>query len=153
MATRRKTTKRSRVTRKAPAKKNNNVLKIAAIAAGGYLVYQAVSGNKAKAGVPNEVQSNVPSSMIASSIPSNIATPPIVPSIFPLQIGSRGSEVAALQNAILKRGGAAAQYIKNTSMTSAGNVDGIFGSGTASAVNSAGIGYPVTYSAYQAYVK
>ncbi|MEM1134238.1 MAG: hypothetical protein AAGI07_00255 [Bacteroidota bacterium] len=58
---------------------------------------------------------------------------------FPLQPGSRGANVRLLQSALLKVGGRAAEFIKNT-----GGADGIYGNGTRSALLAAG--YPTTIS-------
>lgn len=67
---------------------------------------------------------------------------------FPLQKGSRGEEVKALQKALLKKGGAIAAYITTT-----GGADGIWGSGTDKAVKAAGYKVPMGETQWQLYTK
>lgn len=68
--------------------------------------------------------------------------PAVLPT-FPLSTGSRGPEVKKLQEALVRLGWKTAEIIHD-----AGGADGIFGKGTASAVQAAGYTLPVTQYIY-----
>ena len=126
-------------------KQKDNLIMVGAAVGIGYLLL------KGKGAKPTQMQASIlpgsPSS--GNYIPMDEPPPITAPgtsTVFPIGVGSSGNVVKSLQRALLKMGGTAAQYIRNTSMRSDGSVDGIFGQGTKNAVYAAGIRYPVSYS-------
>ena len=142
----RKTTKRKPASRKpAPAAsgKTNKYLKYGALAAGAYLVFNAL--NKPAAASPASVSPLAPQSgLVPSTTPVKIVAPTVTQNTnLPLVLGSKGELVKTLQRTLLSKGGAAANYIRESSIGSNGDVDGSFGPGTKNAVFAAGRTYPV----------
>jgi len=107
---------------------------IVGLAAAGYLGYTWYRKQQ-------EVAGEIDEAIVVD--PTDEPIKPIA-TVWPLTFGSRGAEVKALQQALIKRGGAIAQYINST-----GGADGIWGSGTQKAIIEAGfanIGGPIQIS-------
>ena len=112
---------------------------------GGYLLYNYLQDRQAMQQTGPLLPSSLPS-VPRMVLPSSASS---ASSGFPLKRGSKGELVRLLQQALLNQGGAAADAIRRTSMRSNGSPDGVFGSGTETALKAAGLPTVINQSTFQ----
>ena len=116
-----------------------------AVLGGGYLLYNYLQDRQMMArGQSLTVNNIIP--RVPTFVPSRSGGDS---SGFPLKRGARGELVRQLQQGLLRRGGSAASFIRNTSLRSDGTPDGVFGGGTEQALRAAGYATSVSESAFR----